>query len=76
MQTETNIKRVFILGATNIADPLPDASLEKSVKALQIAYPMIRATSVFHEDGVLVKGEGGAQELHYKIVLPAPKVNG
>lgn len=71
MTTVTQLKRVFVVGATRLDDPLPTMPLSSSVRQLSMNYPQFRWAAIFEEDGVVV-----GETLEYRLLLPPPKVNG
>jgi len=71
MATITQLKRVFVVGATRLDDPLPDMPLTLAVRQLSMNYPQFRWSALFESDGVVV-----GDTIEYRLVLPPPKVNG
>ena len=71
MATATQMKRVFVVGATRLDDPAPGAPLKTATRLLAQNYPQFRWTDVYEEDGVVV-----GNTLEFKLQLPPPKVNG
>lgn len=67
----TKLKRVFVVGATELADPTPGSDLKTATRSLAMNYPQFRWADLYEEDGV-VEGEA----IKYTLQLPPPKVNG
>lgn len=71
MEVSVGVNRVFVIGASRIADPCPNMPLEDSVRQLRLTHRQARFTEVLEEDGVLENGE-----LVYHLHLPPVKTNG
>ena len=72
MVTLTTLKRVFKVGAMQIEDPMPAATLTEVVRQLSLNFPQFRWTTILEEDGTMLD----ASTVQYELVLPPPKVNG
>ena len=65
------LKRVFVVGAVKLTDPLPSGSLDEATRLLALNYPQFRWSRVLPEDGIVV-----GDTLEFNLQLPPPKING
>lgn len=68
-----SLKRIFKVGALRLDDPMPQGSLEDSVRILSQRYPQFRSSKLYEEDG---RPDPVAGELVFELQLPPPKKNG
>lgn len=66
-----SVTRVFRIGATELADPCPDKSLDEAVRLLSRNFPQMRSFRLYEEDGEI---EG--QQVVYTVRTPPAKSNG
>lgn len=67
------LKRVFKLGALELADPAPTDTLDETVRVLSRTYPQFRLCKLYEEDGIPDVATG---KITFTLQLPPPKKNG
>ncbi|MBN24568.1 MAG: hypothetical protein CL578_05915 [Alteromonadaceae bacterium] len=71
MLMSKKLNRAFDIRGTIIDCPMPDATLDESIRSLSKSNPLFRQTKIYEEEGQVV-----GDRLIYKLHLPPPKAKG